>query len=208
MAAFNPNLLFTTDYLKDHSFIDKNADDLIITQCILTAQEMHIEPLTGDNLWDDMMGEVNNYNLGSGTISSDYQELINKYLQPALTWWTMYEAVYPMTYRMTNKAVLQRTADNTQALQRPDLVALREEFKIKAEYYSERATKHLRANPTAFPKYRQVSASPIEAIHPRGTNYDTGIFTGNTWGDRKLPYWFIYQGNGYCPDGYDPDAEY
>lgn len=195
--------LITAAALKNNTFIDKNVDDMLLVPCIILAQELHIETLTGSTLWDDLIAEIT-----ANAVSSDYQDLLNKYLQPALYWWTMHEATWPLAYRFTNKNVMQKSSDNSQVTGSSDLQKLREYFQTVAEYYSERATKHLIANLDDFPLYTQVGTSPIETIRPYGTNFQTGMVLDNSWPvGVKLPASFLYDGPaGLPPDGYDPDG--
>lgn len=193
--------LISVSALKNNTFIDKNVDDTLLVPCIILAQELHIEPLTGSTLWDDMTAEIS-----SGTTSAPYQDLINRFLQPALYWWTMHEATWPLAYRFTNKNVVQKNSDNSQSAQSSDLQKLRDYFQQTAEYYSERATKHLRANIATFPKYVLVGDSPLETIRPYGTNFHTGMVLDNSWAGIRLPLSYIYDGpGGLPPEGYDPD---
>lgn len=198
-------ILISESYIKEYTFIDNNVDYKLLKPIIMLAQKLHIETLTGSTLYADLMSQ-----LIANNVTPHYQDLLDNFLQEALIWWSMAEAVFPLSYKFTNKNIVQKNSDNSQIVGKLDLNQLKADFVAKAEYYSERATKHLRGNPTWYPLYFQMGVNSIETIRPFGTNYMTGMFLGNTFPlGFRLPFSYIYDGkNGLCPAGYDPNAEY
>jgi hypothetical protein len=190
-------LLISEKYVKDNSWIDNNVDDKLITQVIILAQDKHILPLTGTSLWNDILAQI-----GSGTVSADYQDLLNNYLQKATLWWTLAEAVLPLSYKFTNKNVMQKNSDNSVPATMNDLLKLKDQFVQNAEYYGERTTRHLRANTETYPLYIQIDGNSLEAIRPQATGYNTGMYLGMPENrERKRPFHEIYQGKyGLCAD--------
>jgi len=164
------------------------------------AQDKHIVPITGSSLWNDLVTQI-----VASSVSTDYQDLLNNYLQKATLWWTLVEAVLPLSYKFTNKNVMQKSSDISQPASMPDLEKLKEQFTQNAEYYSERATRHLRANSDKFPLYLQMNGNSLEAIRPIGTSYSTGMYLGKPFDDgKKIPFSELYQGkNGLCEGGND-----
>jgi hypothetical protein len=198
-------LFISEKYLKDNSYIDNNVDDKLITPLIILAQDKHILPVTGTSLWNDILSQII-----SGTVSSDYQDLLNNYLQKATLWWTLVEAVLPLSYKFTNKNVMQKNSDNGQPASMTDLLKLKDQFTNNAEYYSERAIRHLRANTDLFPLYLQITGNSLEMVRPQGNAYNAGMYLGIPPDqNRRIPFSELYQGkNGICPDDFDNNYYY
>jgi len=198
-------LFISEKFVKDNSYIDNNVDDKLITPLIILAQDKHILPVIGTSIWNDIMSQI-----ASGTVSSDYQDLLNNYLQKNTLWWTLAEAVLPLAYKFTNKNVMQKNSDNGQPAAMPDLLKLKDQFTLNAEYYNERTIRHLRANTDIYPLYLQISGNSLENVRPQGSGYNTGMYMGIVHDpNRRIPFSEIYQGKyGLCPDDYDTDNYY
>jgi len=190
-------LFISEKYIKDNSYIDNNVEDKLITPLIILAQDKHILPIIGTSLWNDLISQIT-----ASSVSTDYQDLLNNYLQKATLWWTLAEAVLPLSYKFTNKNVMQKSSDNSQPASMPDLIKLKDQFTQNAEYYCERVTRHLRANPDKFPLYLQITGNSLETIRPEGTAYNTGMYLGKPRDpNKKIPFSELYQGkNGLCAE--------
>ena len=190
-------LLISEKYLKDNSYIDNNMEDKLLTPIILLTQDKYILPLVGTSLWNDIVAQIT-----ASSVSTDYQDLLNNYLQKATLWWTLTEGVLPLSYKFTNKNVMQKNSDNSEPASMADLLKLKDQFTQNAEYYSERATRHLRANTDKFPLYLQITGNSLESIRPYSTAYQTGMYLSKSIDpDKKIPFSELYQGkNGICTD--------
>jgi len=197
-------LFISEKYLKDNSYIDNNVDDKLLTPLIILAQDKHVLPITGTSLWNDLLAQIT-----SGTVSSDYQDLLNNYLQKATLWWTLAEAVLPLSYKFTNKNVMQKNSDNSQPAAMADLLKLKDQFTQNAEYYSERATRHLRANTDTFPLYLQITGNSLETVRPESTAYNTGMYLGAPAHHGRVPFSELYQGKyGLCSEDANDENYY
>jgi|GEM_PF-502416 len=198
-------LFISEKYVKDNSYIDNNVDDKLLTPLIILAQDKHILPVTGTSLWNDLITQI-----VSASVSSGYQDLLNNYLQKATLWWTLSEAVLPLAYKFTNKNVLQKNSDNGQPASMPDLLKLKDQFTQNAEYYSERAIRHLRANTDVFPLYLQITGNSLESVRPEANAYNAGMFLGVPPDPHhRIPFSELYQGkNGICPEYFDNNLIY
>jgi hypothetical protein len=191
-------LFISEKYVKDNSGIDNNVDDKLLSPIIILAQDKYILPLVGTSLWNDLISQVK-----AGSISSDYQDLLDNYIQKATLWWTLAEAVLPLSYKFTNKNVMQKNSDNSQPASMTDLLKLKDQFVQNAEYYSERATRHLRANTGTYPLYLQITVNSLESVAPQQTGYNTGMFLGTPAQPGRVPFREMYQGkNGLCQEEY------
>lgn len=198
-------LLISEQYIKDNSLIEGNVEAKLLTPMIILSQDKYILPLLGTTLYNDILSQV-----VANTVSSDYQSLLNDYIQKALLWYVQAEAVLPLSYKFTNKNVMQKNSDNSVPATMSDLLKLKDQFLNDAEYYANRCRLHLLANPDTFPKYRQITGNSIETVRPETTPYQTGFALTPTYPpNERIPFHILYDGpNGWIPEGYDPDTDY
>jgi len=94
------------------------------------------------------MSAINNSN-----VSSDQQELLRQYIQPALQYWVIYEWVLWSNYKLTNKSVSLQNSDNSNPADFSQVISLKNNVRDWAEYYTERISNYLKDNPNKFPEY-------------------------------------------------------
>lgn len=183
--------LISETYLKQHSTIEDSVDFELLKPAILEAQEIHIRDVIGSGIYNQIISEVT-----SGTFTGLNQSLLNNYIKPALVKWVLVEALPEIAYRIVNKGLMTKNADNAQPISESQILARVDRYKNKAEYYSERITKYIKANITDFPLYNNPG-SGVDVIRPRHQNYDCGIYTGET-GTGTRSFEERYQGNNGC----------
>lgn len=171
--------LITTEYLLKRSMIDENLDAALLTTFIDTAQDRFIQSILGENLYNKIMTDV-----ASNTISGQYLVLLANYIQPSLMWATIYEALPFLTFKITNKSVVQKTADNTQAATDTNVNWLRNIVKNNADFYNQRIREYIVNNPSDFQEYWQSIG--VERITPRRSTYFSGMYLPRNI-KRKLP---------------------
>lgn len=167
--ATNKVLFLSVDYLRDNTVINGNVDSELLEPYILTAQNVHIEAITGTALYNDIVT-----NIEGDTLAGDNKILVDDYLQPALIQWALYEALPFINYKLTNKAISTKNSDNSDPVELDELHYLRTAVRDVAEYMSERATLFLKANPDLYPLHLNWG-SQCDDIKPNKTNYFSGI---------------------------------
>jgi hypothetical protein len=161
-------LFVTEQFIKDNTLIDGNVDTKYLTVTIADAQRIHILPILGTALYNEIDGQI-----VAGTVTDLNNTLIVDYIQDALKYWVIYEGIDLFNYHVTNKNISTKTSDNSQPVQQVDVIRLMDRNKDKAEYFSERITKYLLANTTSYPLYSNAG-STIDTIHPKTNNFTTG----------------------------------
>jgi len=162
--------------IKATTFIDENVDEKLIRNVIQEAQDIHVHPILGTGLFNEIKTQIN-----AGTVTSLNNTLVTTYVQPALKYWVLYEGIDVFTYKVMNKSIVKRTSDNTEVIDLDELRRLQDRFRDKAEWYSERVTKYLQENQASYPLYYNPG-SGIDVINPRITNYSTGMYLGSSRG--------------------------
>lgn len=161
-------LFITQQFIKDTTAIDGNVDDKYLLIAIEDAQKIHILPILGTALYNEIAGQIT-----AGTTTALNRTLLDDYIQDALKYWVVYEGIDLFQYKITNKAIMEKSSDNSQSVEQVDVIRLMDRNKDKAEFFSERLTKYLYSNITSYPLF-QNAGSAYDTIHPKNNNYTTG----------------------------------
>lgn len=161
-------LFITAQFIKDNTAIDGNVDEKYLNITIYDAQRIHILPILGTALYNELNTQVL-----AGSVSAANQTLITDYIQDALKFWIVYEAIDPVHYKITNKGVMTKSSDNSQPIEQLDIIRLMDRNKDRAEHFSQRLTDYLIANTATYPLFLNPG-SAYDTVHPKSNNYTTG----------------------------------
>ena len=101
----------STSYLKDNSAINENVDDKLLKSAIKEAQEIYIRDIIGSGLYDELQTQA-----FAGTLTANNTTLLDSYIAPCLKYYTITESMLPMTFKLMNKSVATRQAENATAI--------------------------------------------------------------------------------------------
>lgn len=176
-------LLINSAYVKKRSTVMANVEDNILTPAIFIAQDVNIQTILGTNLYDEMIGEFNDYRLhtlSGGTdpittfVESRFITLVDNYIQPCVLFWTLTEVAYDLYQKNTNKGmVTQSSTDNSDPVDFKIVEKRKAEWKNKAEYYSERLLKYLINNSSTYPLFYSANT---DIQSKSSTNYFCGLY--------------------------------
>lgn len=163
-------LFITENFVKENSPVNGNVDDKYIRSTIDICQRMYILPILGTALYDEITTEIS-----ANSVSADNVTLLEDYIQDALLYYTLSEAISLMVYKMENKSIVKKNSDNSTPIDSYEVAALRDSFRDKAEFFANRATKYLLENATSS-KYATFldAGSGVDTIHPNKNNYKSG----------------------------------
>ena len=161
--------LIDIQYLVTRSVVDSNVDTGLINYAIIKAQDIHIQSILGENMYQSVMNQANTNTWNN----SDYQLLVQNFIQPALMEWTLYEGLPYIAFKVTNKSVIQETSDHSTASTRDNVEYLRDQFRHSATFYTQRIREQIVNYPGSYPEY--YTQIGIERISPRRTTYFSGI---------------------------------
>ena len=160
----------TADYYKRNSVVQLNVDEELIHPQIIKAQNLNIERVLGTNLFDVLLSEVS-----TGTVSARMVSLLEDYIQPALVEWVTYSGLLYFNYKITNKAVVKKSSDNSEASSLNEVNFLRQSVRDDAEYYTDRLAKYLCANEVLYPEYIEGNINDND-ISPSKKSFFGGIY--------------------------------
>ena len=183
--------LINTQYVFLKTTIDKNTDPGLIDPNIIVAQDVNIQEILGYNLYTTIMDMVSASTIDSPG-NAQYKLLLNNYIQPCLAHFTVWHSLPDIQYRLTNKAILNKTEEHAQSTGLKELIYLRDNVKHYADYYNQRIREYIINNPTYFPEYFQTVG--IDRIRPKRTTYFSG------WSPLPTPFRKNNNGHG------DPDC--
>jgi hypothetical protein len=163
MASFAA--FITTKYIKDNTPALGYINDDELRTFIRPAQDQYIERVLGSNLYKALITSV----IGN-TVSTDEDVLLRQYIQPSLQYWTIYEYVLWSNYKLTNKSVSLQNSDNSNPAEFNQVIALKNNIRDWAEFYTERISNFLKDNPNLYPEYYSGN-SGFSDKHPKSDNY-------------------------------------
>ena len=173
----NQVLFISSTYVKQFTQIQNNVSDDKINLSIDQAQTKYILPALGKTLYDFLRTSIDQ-NQGLGGLTPDYIELVENFITPALTEWTLYDATLLMAFQFQNKGVTRHTDIYAQQTPLDELKYLRGELRNNAEWYQKRLQKFLEGNKDKFPEYSVVTYD----LNP---SLETGRFNSGIVFDRK-----------------------
>lgn len=137
-----------SDLIKNTALSGSIDTDKFI-QFIKIAQEIHIQNYLGSDLYDKISADI----IG-GTLSGDYLNLVNDYVQPMLIHFAMVEYLPFAAYTIANGGVYKHNSENSSLAQKEEIDSLIAKERDYAEYYTQRLIDYLSYNaPSKFPEY-------------------------------------------------------
>lgn len=176
-------LFFQESFLKSNSEVDENVDMKTINPTMWYCQKAYIEPVLGTVLYDDLISKI-----VAGTLAGNDLTLVNDYIADALLYWVMYELQVPLTYKFRNKSVNKNTDANSQPVGFEEHKYLKDVYKPKAQYFTERLDKYLCANSDLFPLYNTTTED--DDLLPKNIPPQVSVYLGG----KRIPK---LNSNGY-----------
>lgn len=150
--------------LKKNSVIDGNIDDDKLTYVIKNAQIIHITNYLGTDLYEGLQARSL-----AGTLTADEQDLIDRFIEPALVFWGLSDYVYTGAYTISNKGILKHTDEQSETASREEIVSLGQSYEKTAQHFTERLVEYLCNKSNLFPEYNTNTGSDINP--DKSSNY-------------------------------------
>lgn len=176
----NPVFFISENTLKTNTALNDNIDSGELRFSILTAQNLNIQETLGQELYQKLITDVS-----GGTISGDYQFLLDNYVVPATIYWAYYHALDNFMVKIVNVGIVQNNTEQGQGIDFKTFQFLKNNAKSTAEFYDNIMRKWLCANSGLFPEYNVI---PLGKILPqRNSAYGRSISLapGKFW-----PAWY------------------
>lgn len=151
-------LFITRTDLVRNSILDGNVDTDKFIQFIKIAQEIHVKNYLGSKLYDKISADI-----VAGTLSGDYLDLVNTYVQPMLIHFAMVDYLPFAAYSIKNGGIYKHTSENSQVVSKDEVDYLVSKERDIAEYYTRRFIDYMAFNQSKFPEY---TSNINDDIHP------------------------------------------
>jgi len=137
------------DDLVRNTALSGSVDTDKFIQFVKIAQEIHIQNYLGSDLYNKISADIL-----AGTLSGDYLDLVNDYVQPMLIHYAMVEYLPFAAYTIANGGVYKHNSENSSLADKQEIDSLIAKERDYAEYYTQRLIDYLSFNaPSKFPEY-------------------------------------------------------
>lgn len=141
-----------------NSILDGNVDTDKFIQYIKIAQEIHIRNYLGTDLYNRISNDII-----AGTLTGDYLDLVNNYVQPMLIHYAMVDYLPFAAYQIKNGGVYKHSSENSETATKEEVDFLINKERDIAEYYTRRFIDYMSFNQETFPEYY---TNTNDDIHP------------------------------------------
>ena len=173
-------LLSSENFIKSVTNISDNVSGKYILTSLREAQDVGLRNILGDNLLEKLKALVK-----SGIDAHEnimYKYLLNK-CQYYLAYMTIVELVHKVSYKIGNAGVVKATDENLQVASFEEIIAQKEFYQGKADFYCLQVQNYILENRSAFPEVDNNTCKKIQAtLHSAAT---CGFFLGGARGKRR-----------------------
>jgi hypothetical protein len=164
--------LINPSYLKKFysGYIDGNVDDEQLQTFILIAQNENLTKSLGYTLYSKFITDYTAFCVSGTPLATNYQYLKDNFIDQALSLWTLYHGMLAFNYKITNKAVVTRTSEQSTTVDVKVLYAMRDDIKNRAQNIIDSMRAYICNHPTYYPEYFSVQGinNPRPELDPLG----------------------------------------
>lgn len=188
--AIEPDVIFINpDYLKRVTNLNGSVTDDRMIPSMILAQDKYIQVYLGTRLYEKLKADI-----AGGTLTTDYENLLDNYVKKATAWWTMVELM-PMLYvQIDNGGLVMRSSEDAQPIAPEDFQREMERCMQNAQFYTHRMYQHLSYYSNLYPEYNQSSKDEILAepagFYQSGMMISRGVSRQTQPSIRDLRYFF------------------
>lgn len=183
-------ILVSEERVKKYGGIDQNVRMELITNNILNAQDLYIQPIIGTLMYNHLKEAIKN-----NTLNNDEEVLLQDYISKALIYYSLY-MLYPyIKYKIVDKGILNGSSEETTATNLDELRYLRQDALNTAEFFTKRLVEYLKDNPGIFTQYENPGVKGL--LPDKSSPYFSGLVTTIRKG---------YKGKYYCDPFYGPSS--
>lgn len=179
-------LLISPSELKGESLINQNVEDKILSNIVLTSQEIYLSKIIGTALLRRLQTLVYNDVMGNGGDTPGtpgleiYKELLEQYVKPYIKYSAMKAFLIENTYKLRNAGVIKNYDTNIQSTDLDTLKYLERHFYSYVAEYEDRLSKFICANKEQLPEV-QADVMPYTDKPQSGDTFSntSGLWLGS-----------------------------
>lgn len=193
MAANNEAFFVTPQYIYENYnlYLDDNIDDNSINSAIILAQDKFTQSTLGFTLYRKYINMVaNQYNNGV-PLPEHYSTLFENWIQKEVALWALWIAYPSLHIKATNKSVVTKHSDNSNAVTLKEVDYMRGDIMSSAMFYDSRIREEILNYPQNFPEYFTIIG--VDRIVPKSLVYRGSIYLnpalkkGTGYGNKGCP---------------------
>jgi hypothetical protein len=177
-------LFIDETYLKNCTEIDQNVDARLLRTSIQYTQDKYVLPVLGNNIFEQwkqwIASGVTLQNNASYYFDSNDLYVLETFVQPMLAAACMIELVFKINLQIRNKGVEQSHSEFSTTATDKQIAWLSENYRETANFYCQRCTQFLSANPDIFVNWLNpqlgTNGNGADLFYPEKTKYNCGIF--------------------------------
>jgi hypothetical protein len=148
-------LLISEQKLKDNTPINENVDSSELRFCIQMAQSIFLQESLGTNLYEHILGLVQNGDIDlAGNIN--YKELLNNFIQPMLIQYSYYYALDNFWVKFVNVGLQQYRSEQSNPISSKEFIWMKNNARDSAQFLDNLLRRHLVFNTSKFPQYTVI----------------------------------------------------
>ena len=145
--------LTTEQKILDRTPLNNNLLSANLKPAMILSQKINVTHLLGDRLINKIYNDIQ-----SGTLTGNYQTLVDEYLVDMVIYWSVYYALSDLLSMIGNRGMQVEGAENSSAADISRYRELRSNFKNVAEEFSQRATDWLWNHSSDFPEFELATS--------------------------------------------------
>lgn len=142
------NFFISDNKVKEKGLIHSNVDDKLIKAAIRRAQDIELNQILGTCLLEKLDSDI-----GSASVSGDYETLLQDYIQPYLIIAVEYRSARYLLEKIRNKTTGKDTDQAFTALTRDEIISFNDRLHNDAESYKRILVGYLEDNKELFIEY-------------------------------------------------------
>ena len=173
MAALNTVYFITVDYIKKYysGYVDQNIDADAINSFILISQDMRTQSILGYDLYNKYINDIISTN---SPVGAQYIYLMDNFIQKSLALWSIWSALPSLSFKLTNKALSQKSSEYGQPVGQKDIEYIRQEIQNNATWYDSQIQMYLKNYPGDFPEY--WTNTGVDRTKAKNNAYMAGLY--------------------------------
>lgn len=159
--------------LKKLTAVHANVEPDELMPYVVQAQDLKIQSLLGTKFYNNLKDSI-----ADDSLTTEEEDLLNDYIAPTLAQYALYYALPSLNYKVTNKAVLNPSSEESLNADLEQLKYLRQAVRDTAEFYESRLRDYLCDYSDYFPDY--INAGVNGMMPSKAKSSTSGIFTPNS----------------------------
>ena len=158
--------------IREFTTLNDSVDTSLIKNGIRVAQDVHLQRIIGTKLYKSLLSQID---AGPTWTNSNYQTLVDDYIQDFLLYAAYYEALEAIYIRPRNNGLLTPTGgENSIEVDRSLYNVKRQSAENKAQFYAEMLTNYIAEEQSSYPELN--SANKLYEMWPDyGSQYRSPI---------------------------------